>query len=41
MTPLHLAAFSGSVKIVKKLLLEGADKYCRNNKKETPLQIAE
>lgn len=40
-TPLHFATAYGNTKIVKKLLRAGADPSLVNNKKETPMKIAE
>jgi len=39
-TPLHLAAESGSVKLVKKLLICGAEKTVYDLYGKTPLDIA-
>ncbi|KRX01672.1 Ankyrin repeat-containing domain [Pseudocohnilembus persalinus] len=40
MTPLHLAAISGCVRLVKKLLLRGADKLAKDQQGMTALDIA-
>lgn len=40
MTPLHLAALGGSVRIAKKLLLKGVDKNVKDDSGKTPLDIA-
>jgi ankyrin repeat protein len=40
MTPLHLAALSGSVRLTRKLLLRGADKNVLDYSGKTPLEIA-
>lgn len=40
MTPLHLAALGGSVRITKKLLLKGVDKNVKDDSGKTALDIA-
>lgn len=41
MTPLILSAISGSMKIVRMLLLAGADRNMSDNKKRTALYLVE
>ncbi|CAD8088721.1 unnamed protein product [Paramecium sonneborni] len=41
LTPLHLAVQSGNTKLVKKLLIYGADKTIRGNAKKTPADLAQ
>ncbi len=40
MAPIHLATNNGSVKIVRKLLINGADKDVKNNLGQTSLDLA-
>ncbi|EGR27816.1 hypothetical protein IMG5_188420 [Ichthyophthirius multifiliis] len=40
LTPLHLAVISGNARIVKKLLLKGANRNLKNTLNKTPAQIA-
>ena len=40
MTPLHLAALAGSVRITRKLLLRGAKRNVKDFSGKTPLDIA-
>lgn len=40
MTPLHLGVISGNSRIVKRLLLKGANKKARDNSGKTPADIA-
>jgi ankyrin repeat protein len=40
MTPLHLATLAGSIRLVRKLLLRGADKYKQDFSGKIPLDIA-
>jgi len=40
-TPLHLATTYGNSKIVKKLLIAGADRHPTTNKGQTALEIAQ
>lgn len=35
-TPLHLAASYGNTRIVRRLLLKGANRYLKNNENKTP-----
>jgi ankyrin repeat protein len=37
---LHLATAYGNTKIVRRLLIAGADRKLTNNKSQTPLEIA-
>jgi ankyrin repeat protein len=39
-TPLHFAVASGNLKIVKLLVEKGANKNAKNNKGQTPFDIA-
>ena len=39
-TPLHLAASYGNTRIVRRLLLKGANRYLKNNEGKTPERIA-
>lgn len=41
MTALHLAAMTGNIRIVKKLLLRGANKTLKDAKDQTPSNLAE
>ncbi|CAD8079250.1 unnamed protein product [Paramecium primaurelia] len=41
LTPLHLAVQSGNTKLVKKLLIYGADKTIKGNSNKTPADIAQ
>jgi ankyrin repeat protein len=40
MTPLHLAALSGSIRLTRKLLLKGASRYVKDFSGKTPLDIS-
>lgn len=40
-TPLHLSTTYGNIKIVKKLLVAGADRSLKDHKGQTALEIAE
>jgi palmitoyltransferase len=40
LTPLHLGCMSGNSRVVKRLLLKGADKEIRDNKMMYPRDIA-
>lgn len=40
MTPLHIAVTKSNSKIAKKLILNGADKYIKNNNNKTPYELA-
>ena len=40
MTPLHLAAISGSIRLTRKLLLRGADKDAKDLTGKKPIDIA-
>jgi ankyrin repeat protein len=40
MTPLHIAVYSGSGKIVAKLIKANADKSLRDHQNQTPLDLA-
>jgi len=39
-TPLHLATIYGNTRIVRRLLIKGADRTLRNGKGEKPIEIA-
>lgn len=41
MTALHLAAMTGNIRIVKKLMLRGANKDLKDSKDQTPADLAE
>ena len=40
LTPLHLAVISGNSRVVRKLLLRGADKTILDNNRKKPIDIA-
>jgi ankyrin repeat protein len=40
LTPLHLAAFSGSAETVRLLIADGADVTAQDIRKKTPLHLA-
>lgn len=40
LTPLHLATTYGNTRIVKMLLLAGADRTIRNNSGKIPIELA-
>jgi len=40
MTPLHIAALSGSIRLTRKLLLRGANRNVKDFSGKTPLDIA-
>ena len=40
MTPLHLAALVGSVRIVRRLLIRGADRNIKDKFNKKPMEIA-
>jgi len=40
LTPLHLGVISGNAKLVRKLLIKGADKHLEDKGGRTPMKLA-